>query len=397
MESNGQGNAWFKIYEQGYDAAKDMWCTDIVRENHGKLAVKIPTQINNGEYLLRTEIIALHNARTAGEAQFYPNCAQISVTGATFGSPELYPVSGIYNPTEPGILFDRRKGGATYKIPGPPSYALNMASLIDAVGECLVRLGSGNYDGSLAIVDGYLGQTSAMEASDSEAEPDYGGPHPLDVSIERRAALRSDDSYSESSSFSDAESFRDASSSPFWQDATHPPFRAGDDDHESDAAAGRAHMHTAESVLGSLRQLVQRERGWAREKAAYETHLAQMAVQLEQQSQVLQASAECSPATSAEPAVAPAAAASSHPTTAPAPATGDIGHPDESTTRGSTIQPSTNWWSAFLPAGATAMTHIPAFMALPTLSAGTSRFPAPSPACAVVPATGEEACLECIQ
>ncbi|KAJ2455678.1 hypothetical protein GGF42_003372, partial [Coemansia sp. RSA 2424] len=272
-----------------------------------------------------------------------------------------------------------------------------MASLIDAVGECLVRLGSGNYDGSLAIVDGYLGQTSAMEASDSEAEPDYGGPHPLGVSIERRAALRSDDNYSESSSFSDAESFRDASSSPFWQDATHPPFRAGDDDHESDAAAGRAHMHTAESVLGSLRQLVQRERGWAREKAAYETHLAQMAVQLEQQSQVLQASAECSPATSAEPAVAPAAAASSHPTTAPAPATGDIGHPDESTTRGPTIQPSTNWWSAFLPAGATAMTHIPAFMALPTLSAGTSRFPAPSPACAVVPATGEEACLECIQ
>ncbi|KAJ2455679.1 hypothetical protein GGF42_003373 [Coemansia sp. RSA 2424] len=123
MESNGQGNAWFKIYEQGYDAAKDMWCTDIVRENHGKLAVKIPTQINNGEYLLRTEIIALHNARTAGEAQFYPNCAQISVTGATFGSPELYPVSGIYNPTEPGILFDKRKGGATYKIPGPPVYS----------------------------------------------------------------------------------------------------------------------------------------------------------------------------------------------------------------------------------------------------------------------------------
>ncbi|KAJ2062698.1 hypothetical protein GGI17_002205 [Coemansia sp. S146] len=123
LESNGLGNSWFKIYEQGFNIERDMWCTDIIRENHGKLTVKIPTQINNGEYLLRTEIIALHNAKTEGEAQFYPNCAQISVTGATSGNPELYPISGIYNSTEPGVLFNKHKGGATYIIPGPPVYA----------------------------------------------------------------------------------------------------------------------------------------------------------------------------------------------------------------------------------------------------------------------------------
>ncbi|KAJ2896081.1 hypothetical protein GGI21_005078 [Coemansia aciculifera] len=123
LESNGQGYSWFKIYEQGYDAAKNMWCTDVVREAHGKLTVTIPTEINNGDYLLRTEIIALHNAKVVGGAQLFPNCVQITVTGATFGSPELHPIPGIYNSTDPGILFNiYKEGGATYEIPGPPVY-----------------------------------------------------------------------------------------------------------------------------------------------------------------------------------------------------------------------------------------------------------------------------------
>ncbi|KAJ2840381.1 hypothetical protein FBU31_000461 [Coemansia sp. 'formosensis'] len=123
MESNGQGYSWFKIYEQGYDPATKLWCTDVLRENHGKLSVKIPTQINNGKYLVRTEIIALHDAGTIGGAQFYPNCAQISVTGATSGSPELYDISEVYSATDPGILINVRRGVPSYKIPGPPVYS----------------------------------------------------------------------------------------------------------------------------------------------------------------------------------------------------------------------------------------------------------------------------------
>ncbi|KAJ2796221.1 hypothetical protein H4S07_006284, partial [Coemansia furcata] len=184
-----------------------------------------------------------------------------------------------------------------------------MTSLIDTVGECLVRLGDGNYDGSLAVVDSYLGHASAT--SDSEPEPELettselgrGGQHPRGISIERRTSLRNDDNYSESSSFSDVASFRDASSSPFWQDARFP-FHSDDDEHRSDAS----HSHTVESVLGNLRQLVQREREWSREKATYESYLAQMALQLQQQSQALQTSAE-PPVAIAEPAVAPTEAA----------------------------------------------------------------------------------------
>ncbi|KAJ2407851.1 hypothetical protein GGI10_004932 [Coemansia sp. RSA 2530] len=123
LESNGLGNSWFKIYEQGFNVERNMWCTDIVRENHGKLSVKIPTKISNGEYILRPEIIALHNARRLGEAQFYPSCVQLSVTGATGGSPKMYSIDKLYSPTEPGILFDKKKGGAGYVIPGPPVYS----------------------------------------------------------------------------------------------------------------------------------------------------------------------------------------------------------------------------------------------------------------------------------
>ncbi|KAJ2007577.1 hypothetical protein H4R26_000714 [Coemansia thaxteri] len=126
LESNGEGYAWFKIYEQGYDAATNLWCTDVVRQNHGKLNITIPTLINNGDYLLRTEMIALHNAKVINGAQFYPNCMQITVDGATYGSPDLYAIPGIYNANDPGIFFNVYASGAkasNYTIPGPPVYA----------------------------------------------------------------------------------------------------------------------------------------------------------------------------------------------------------------------------------------------------------------------------------
>ncbi|KAJ2864504.1 hypothetical protein GGH94_002893, partial [Coemansia aciculifera] len=288
-----------------------------------------------------------------------------------------------------------------------------MTSLIDAVGECLVRLGDGNYDGSLAVIDGYLGHTSATSDSEPEPRPEPEselGQHPHGVSIERRTALLSDDNYSESSSFSDVASFRDASSSPFWPDARFP-FRSDDDERKSDV--GPTRQHTVESVLGSLRQLVQREREWVREKNVYETYLEQMALQLQQQSQVLPASAE--------PAVAPAevvaATGASPSTTAPKPAADDTKRSDESqpaTSEGKSelaLPATSNWWSIFLPVSAAAETSrdiasgtpswspvaMPASMAPSTLPFGASRFPTITPAGAVVSATGKDACLECIQ
>ncbi|KAJ2854041.1 hypothetical protein FB639_006437, partial [Coemansia asiatica] len=65
MEANGMGPVWFKIYEDGYDKDKDLWCTNKLIANDGKLFVNIPEDIKPGAYLLRAELIALHNARSA--------------------------------------------------------------------------------------------------------------------------------------------------------------------------------------------------------------------------------------------------------------------------------------------------------------------------------------------
>ncbi|KAJ2775614.1 hypothetical protein H4R18_005965 [Coemansia javaensis] len=125
LESNGQGDVWVKLYEAGWDKGTKEWATDkLIREN-GIYSFTIPPELKNGEYLVRGEIIALHNARTKGGAQFYPGCAHITVTGG--GStplPKGVAIPGAYKDDDPGILYARKKGGdnSGYIIPGPPVY-----------------------------------------------------------------------------------------------------------------------------------------------------------------------------------------------------------------------------------------------------------------------------------
>lgn len=55
--------------------------------------VKIPSDLAAGDYLLRAEAIALHAASSAGGAQFYMTCYQITVTGGGSSSPAGVSVS----------------------------------------------------------------------------------------------------------------------------------------------------------------------------------------------------------------------------------------------------------------------------------------------------------------
>ena len=58
----------------------------------------IPKNLKAGNYLLRTEVINLQNK----PAQFFPNCAQITVTGEGTAFPEkdwLVSFPGAYNST----------------------------------------------------------------------------------------------------------------------------------------------------------------------------------------------------------------------------------------------------------------------------------------------------------
>ncbi|KAJ2900223.1 hypothetical protein IWW38_000643 [Coemansia aciculifera] len=118
---------WFKIYELGYNKDTKKWCSEVARDNHGRMDIVIPKDIENGRYLLRTELLTLQNAQKPMGAQFYPNCVQIHITGANNKfldpPPEYVSFPGVYQPNDTGILYNLRKdGGMTYQIPGPPVY-----------------------------------------------------------------------------------------------------------------------------------------------------------------------------------------------------------------------------------------------------------------------------------
>ncbi|KAI9503876.1 glycoside hydrolase, partial [Coemansia spiralis] len=128
LDSNGDGPVWFKIYEDGWDKAADTWCVNTLIANKGKLEVTIPRDIAPGNYLLRTEVIALHEANrvygadeSAG-AELFPNCAQLAVYGTGTVHPSGVNIPGIYDKTQPGLHYDLWGDSTTYEIPGPTLY-----------------------------------------------------------------------------------------------------------------------------------------------------------------------------------------------------------------------------------------------------------------------------------
>lgn len=68
------GLSWFKVAEDGLDGTN--WAVDTMIANDGWHYFTLPTCVAPGEYLLRVELLALHSAGRAGQAQFYVGCAQ---------------------------------------------------------------------------------------------------------------------------------------------------------------------------------------------------------------------------------------------------------------------------------------------------------------------------------
>lgn len=55
----------------------DYWGTEVLNDNCGHYTVTVPEDIAPGNYLLRSEVIALHVASSVGGAQFYMSCFQV--------------------------------------------------------------------------------------------------------------------------------------------------------------------------------------------------------------------------------------------------------------------------------------------------------------------------------
>lgn len=118
---------FFKIYENGWSSKNsargddDNWGVKDLNACCGKAQVLIPTNIPNGDYLLRAEVLALHTAGSSGGAQSYPACYQITVTGGT-GTAIPTPNAkfpGAYKASDPGVLVNIHGKLSNYIVPGP--------------------------------------------------------------------------------------------------------------------------------------------------------------------------------------------------------------------------------------------------------------------------------------
>ncbi|KAH9907021.1 lytic polysaccharide monooxygenase [Xylariomycetidae sp. FL2044] len=125
---DGSGD-WARIYSLTYalpntaDPSNDTdpevleWATDRMHS----FLFTLPASTPPGEYLLRSEGLALHAAHKVACAQFYVACAQIKVTGT--GSGDMGPTSkipGVYRGDEPGVLIPVFWSYMTnYTAPGP--------------------------------------------------------------------------------------------------------------------------------------------------------------------------------------------------------------------------------------------------------------------------------------
>ncbi|KAK0641518.1 glycosyl hydrolase family 61-domain-containing protein, partial [Cercophora newfieldiana] len=119
------GDGWFKIWEQGYDAASNTYATSKLIANKGLLSINLP-DLPRGQYLIRSEIITLQNVTNEVVApQFYSGCAQLYIQSDKTSPLSIPPASkasipGHLSPQDPGLIFniyDRHR--PAYVIPGP--------------------------------------------------------------------------------------------------------------------------------------------------------------------------------------------------------------------------------------------------------------------------------------
>jgi len=119
---------FFKIDEATYDPETMTWGTDWLMKNKNIREVTIPSDIKPGEYIVRHEIISLHNAlnddyiKKSSGAQFYPQCIKIKVTGDGTATPAGVKFPGGYKWDEKGILVNIFYRANEYISPGPALY-----------------------------------------------------------------------------------------------------------------------------------------------------------------------------------------------------------------------------------------------------------------------------------
>jgi hypothetical protein len=105
---NAKNGRWFKIDEQGLlsgTVGKGNWGSGSMIAKNLTWPIRIPKSLKAGNYLLRTETVAMHST----VPQFYPNCAHLKITGSGTSSPGaqyIAKIPGVYSLS--GKTYPRR-------------------------------------------------------------------------------------------------------------------------------------------------------------------------------------------------------------------------------------------------------------------------------------------------
>ncbi|KAI1372421.1 lytic polysaccharide monooxygenase [Hypoxylon crocopeplum] len=120
-QASGVGAGWFKIDERDY--VDGHWGNEVVESSGGNYTFKLPTSLKSGDYLLRSEMLALHGAQSVGGAQFYIGCMQLQITGTGSKCSPAISLPGAYNEQDKNIYIPNFYNGfdaTTYTAPGGP-------------------------------------------------------------------------------------------------------------------------------------------------------------------------------------------------------------------------------------------------------------------------------------
>ncbi|KIJ38496.1 lytic polysaccharide monooxygenase [Sphaerobolus stellatus SS14] len=129
---------WFKIDEVGQ---KPENLSEWFQKNlflGQSLTVTIPKATVPGNYLIRHEIIALHNSEAPGGAEFYPSCTQLRIgqgNGTAVSPSRTVLLPGAYSDTDPGILVPTIFNPVqNYQFPGP-----GISNVVNATGSAVTN------------------------------------------------------------------------------------------------------------------------------------------------------------------------------------------------------------------------------------------------------------------
>jgi hypothetical protein len=99
-------------------------CTEKLVQNGGLLSVGIPRDLAGGYYLVRPELLALHQAdKSPPNPQFYIGCAQIFLHSSATAIPkDTVSIPGYVSTGDASVDFNIYTPKWSYPMPGPAPY-----------------------------------------------------------------------------------------------------------------------------------------------------------------------------------------------------------------------------------------------------------------------------------